>query len=152
HDWPPGKSSHHRPLAAAGPRTMGSRRPPAWPNNSRAFREGPHTRGNSGVSIGRNTAVGLATNAVVLGLGIVLSVVLTRSLGAEQRGIYVLLVTTNVLLTHLIDLSMEVACSTLLARGRYRLAEINTVAAILALVLGIIGLGAVSIAFLFLSD
>ncbi|MFL5735264.1 MAG: oligosaccharide flippase family protein [Chloroflexia bacterium] len=104
------------------------------------------------MSIGRNTAVGLVTNGAVLGLGVVLSIVLTRSLGPEQRGIYVLLVATNVLLTHLIDLSMEVACSTFLARGRYRLAEINTVATIAAVVLGLAGVVIVSVAFLFLRD
>ncbi len=104
------------------------------------------------MSIGKNTAIGLATSGVVFALGILLSIVLTRSLGAEQRGVYVLLVTTNVLLTHMSDLSIEVACSTLLARGRFRLGAVNTVALILAIVLGLLGLLAVTIMFFFLHD
>jgi O-antigen/teichoic acid export membrane protein len=103
-------------------------------------------------SIGKNTAVGLATSGVVFALGILLSVVLTRSLGAEQRGVYVLLVTTNVLLTHMSDLSIEVACSTFLAQRRYALGAVNTVALILAVALGLAGLLVVTAMFIFLHD
>jgi O-antigen/teichoic acid export membrane protein len=104
------------------------------------------------MSIGKNAAAGLATSGVVFALGILLSVVLTRSLGAEQRGVYVLLVTTNVLVTHMADLSIEVACSTFLARGRYTLGVVNTIALILSVVLGLLGLLLVSAMYLFLKD
>jgi O-antigen/teichoic acid export membrane protein len=102
------------------------------------------------VSIGKNTAVGLVTDILVFGLGILVSIVLTRSLGAEQRGIYALLVTTNFVLTNIAGLSMGIACSTFLARGRYRTSEVNTIAIVLALALGAIALVGTTLAFSFL--
>ena len=88
------------------------------------------------MSIGRNTAIGLITDASVFGLGVVVSIVLTRSLGPEQRGVYALLVTTNVLAAQFGHLSVGGAFSTMLARGRYRPGEANAVAVSLALALG----------------
>jgi O-antigen/teichoic acid export membrane protein len=99
------------------------------------------------VSIGKNTAVGLATNAVVFALGIVLSVVLTRSLGVELRGVYALLVITNTLLTNVTNLSVGVPCSTLLARGRYTLAEINTAALSLTAMLGLVAIAGTTLVY-----
>ncbi len=104
------------------------------------------------MSIGRNTAVGLATNIAVLGLGILISVVVTRSFGPVQRGVYIILVTTNTLLTTVVHLSVGTACTTLLARGRYRLGEVNTIALILAIALGLVSLAIASLAFPFLRD
>lgn len=96
--------------------------------------------------IGKNTAIGIATNLVSFGLGLVLSVVLTRSL-EEQRGIYVLLVTTNTLLATVVNLTVGAACTTLLAHGRYTLREVNTAAVLLALGLGALGLGGTVLVF-----
>src|SRR5436305_1379803 len=94
----------------------------------------------------------MLTNIVVLSLGILISVVLTRSLGPEQRGVYVLLVTTNALMATVMNLGMGAACTTFLARGQYRMGEVNTVSLILALVLGAVSIGVVSLAFPFLHD
>ena len=70
----------------------------------------------------------MAIDAVIFGLGIAVSIVLTRSLGPQQRGVYVLLITTNVLLSNLVHLGVASALSTMLVRGRYRLGEVNVVA------------------------
>ena len=67
-----------------------------------------------------------------------MSVVLARSLGQEGRGVYVWLTTTNIMLTNIGHLSVIAACSTFLARGRYRPAQVNTIALVLALGLGAI--------------
>ncbi|HKP53258.1 MAG TPA: oligosaccharide flippase family protein [Chloroflexia bacterium] len=103
-------------------------------------------------SIGKNTAVGLATNVVTFTLGILVSIVLTRSLGADGRGIYALLVATNVLLTYASGLSIELAFSTFLARGRYTLGTASTIALLLAVTLGLVGLLVVTALYPFLSD
>jgi O-antigen/teichoic acid export membrane protein len=102
------------------------------------------------VSIGKNTVVGMATDAAVFGLGVVVSVALRRGLGAEGSGVYSLLTITNVLLASVFHLSLGIACSTLLARGRYRLGEVNGVAVTMALALGLGCLGLVSLVFPFL--
>ena len=99
------------------------------------------------MSIGKNAAVGMATNVAIFGLGILLSIVLTRSLGAEQRGVYTLLVTTNTLLANIGSLSVGAACSNLLAKQRYTLGQVNTVALLLALALGMLSAAIVSLAF-----
>jgi O-antigen/teichoic acid export membrane protein len=104
------------------------------------------------MSIGKNTAVGLATNGVTFALGIFVSIVLTRSLGPDGRGIYALLVATNVLLTYTSGLSIELACSTFLARGRYTLGTVNTIALLLAGTLGLMGLIAITALYTVLSD
>ncbi|MGI8589355.1 MAG: hypothetical protein ACR2M0_16970 [Chloroflexia bacterium] len=104
------------------------------------------------MSIGKNATIGLLTNLLVLGLGILISVVLTRRFGPDQRGVYAILVTTNALLASMAALSVGTACGPLLARGRYRLGEIHTAALVLALILGAISLIATSVAFLFLRD
>ncbi len=90
---------------------------------------------------------GMATNVAVFGLGIILSIVLTRSLGADGRGVYVLLATTGSVLANVLNASVGVACSTLLARGRYSLGTVHTVAVLVALVAGGLGLAVVSFAF-----
>ena len=110
------------------------------------------SEGGARSSIGKNTAVGLATNGVTFVLGILVSVVLTRSLGADGRGVYALLVATNVLLTYISGLSIELACSTFLARGRYTLGTINTIALLLAGTLGLAGLLLVTALYPFLSE
>jgi O-antigen/teichoic acid export membrane protein len=94
------------------------------------------TSGTNSAGIGQNTAIGLVTNILVFGLGIIISIVLTRSLGPEQRGVYALLVTTNLLLASLANLSMAAPFSTLLARGRYMLGEVHAAAITLSLVMG----------------
>jgi O-antigen/teichoic acid export membrane protein len=90
------------------------------------------------MSIGKNTAVGLAADMAIFGLGIIVSIVLTRSLGPEQRGVYILLTTTNALLTQLGHLSVAGAISTMLARGRLQAGEVHTAALLLAFGLGLI--------------
>jgi len=87
-------------------------------------------------SIGKSTISGLLTDGIVFTLGIVVSVVLTRSLGPEQRGIYALLITTNVLVSNIAHLSASRAFINMLARDRYSLGEINTLAVLLSLILG----------------
>jgi O-antigen/teichoic acid export membrane protein len=99
------------------------------------------------MSIGRNAAMGMATNLVVFALGIVLSVVLTRNFTPESRGAYAVLVTTNSLLANLCNLSLGVACSTFLARGEYPLRQVNVAAVFLALTLGLLAMAAVSALF-----
>lgn len=95
------------------------------------------------MSIGKNSVISLATDLVVFGLGILLSVVLTTKLGQEGRGIYTLLVTTNSLLAISLSLSVGSACTIFLAQGRYRVADVQTIVAGLALLLGALaGLGA----------
>lgn len=104
------------------------------------------------MSIGKNTTVGLFTDVAVLGLGVLVSIVLTRSLGPEQRGVYALLVATNGLGANLAGLSVANSCSTMLARGNYRLGQVNTVAMLLALVLGAAGLAITTLIFPLLSN
>src|SRR6266566_4533672 len=105
---------------------MGSSREAGAPyneaNDRRSKIDGNHeTASMQNMGIGRNTIYGMAIDAVIFGLGIAVSIVLTRSLGPEQRGVYVLLVTTNVLLSNLVHLGVATALSTMLVRGRYRL-------------------------------
>ncbi len=88
------------------------------------------------MGIGRNTLIGLGTDLTVFALGMIVSVVLANRLGADGRGVYVILVTTNVLLANLAHLSLWAACSTLLAQKRYRLGEVNTAALCVALAMG----------------
>jgi|SRR5579859_1467536 len=90
------------------------------------------------MSIGKNTVLGMLTDAVVFGLGIVVSVILTRSFGPAQRGIYVLLITTNILLANISHLSLGTACRSLLAHGQYRLGQVHTIVVLLALGLGML--------------
>ncbi len=104
------------------------------------------------MGIGRNSIFGMAADVLVFGLGIIVSIILTRNLGPEQRGVYVLLVTTNLLLSNLVHLSLANALSTMLARGRYRLGEANVVALLLAVALGIACLLVVTLIFPFISD
>lgn len=104
------------------------------------------------MGIGRNTVIGMAVDAVVFVLGIAVSVVLTRSLGPEQRGVYVLLFTTNVLLANLANLGATGAFSTMLARGRYRLGQLNMLAFALAVAAGGTCLLVVSLAYPFLGS
>src|SRR5204862_2557651 len=96
------------------------------------------------MSLGKNAIVGLTTDILVFGLGIVLSVVLTRSLGVDQRGVYVVLVTTNAVVSSITGLNVGSACSTLLARGRYRLGEVHTVAITMAVALGAVSVVALT--------
>src|SRR5689334_10313549 len=88
------------------------------------------------MSIGKGSLLNLATDLVVFGLGIVLSIVLTRSLGETGRGIYTVLTALHGLLIVAASLSIGVACSTFLAQGRYQAAEVQTVVVGLALGLG----------------
>src|SRR5205823_4317477 len=104
------------------------------------------------MGIGKNTLIGMAVDASVFVLGIAVSIVLTRSLGPEQRGVYVLLFTTNVLLSGLAHLSLASAFSTLLARGRYTLGEASSIALLVALAMGALCLVGVVLAFPFLAD
>lgn len=104
------------------------------------------------MGIGKNTIIGLATDFAVFALGIVLSVVLTRSLGADQRGVYVLLVITNVVLANVAHFSVGGAFSTMLARERYTLGEINGIAVILAFALGAACTGGVALLYPFLEE
>ena len=102
------------------------------------------------MSIGRNSTIGMAADALVFGLSIVVSVVLTRSLGPDQRGVYALLVATNVLLANIGYLGVSHAISPMLARGKYRLGEVNTISMLLALTLGAIFVLVTTLAFPFL--
>ena len=104
------------------------------------------------MSIGKNTAIGMATDVAVVGLGVLVSIVLTRSLGSELRGVYVLLTTTNFIVASFAHLSIGIACSTFLARGRLKLGEVNTVAALIAAVMGALSVLVVSLAFFLLYD
>ena len=96
------------------------------------------------MSIGKSSAIGLAADVTVLLLGLLVSIVLTRSLGPEGRGVYALLATTNVLLANLAHMSVASANSTYLGRGQLTLGEVNAVSLALAAGLGLLALGAVS--------
>lgn len=89
----------------------------------------------------------MSTDIAVFGLGILVSVVLTRSLGPDLRGIYILLVSTNFLVSSAAHLSVGFACSTFLARGRLGLGEVNTVAVVLAIALGLLSVAIVVLAY-----
>ncbi len=102
------------------------------------------------MSIGRNTTIGMATDGALFGLGILVSVVLTRSLGPDQRGVYALLVATNLLLANISYLGVSYGISPMLARGQYRLGEINTISLLLSLLLGAICLLVTTLALPFL--
>jgi O-antigen/teichoic acid export membrane protein len=78
----------------------------------------------------------MAVDAVVFVLGIIVSIVLTRSLGPEQRGVYVVLFTTNVLVAALANFGVTGGLSTMLARGRLSLARASGSALFLAVALG----------------
>lgn len=94
----------------------------------------------------------MAIDGTIFALGIIVSIVLTRSLGPEQRGVYVLLVTTNVLLSNLAHLGMSTAFSTMLARGRYKLGEVNVVALLVTLAMGAICLLGTALLYPLLAD
>jgi O-antigen/teichoic acid export membrane protein len=103
-------------------------------------------------SIGRNTALSTVTNLAVVVMGLLISVVLTRGLKtADQRGVYATLIITNSLLAIVLNLSMAAPFSTLLARGRYRLGEANSVAVVLSLVMGLAALVGTTLVFPLLS-
>lgn len=104
------------------------------------------------MSIGRNTSIGMVADGAIFGLSILVSVVLTRSLGPDQRGVYALLVATNVLLANIGYLGVSYGISPMLARGKYSLGEINTISMLLALLLGVICLLGTTLAFPFLSN
>lgn len=99
------------------------------------------------MGVGRNTVVGMAVDVVVFALGIVVSIVLTRSLGPEQRGVYVVLFTTNVLVAALSNLGVSSGLSTMLARGRLTMGRANGASLFLALVLGAAALAVVLLLF-----
>jgi stage V sporulation protein B len=99
------------------------------------------------LSIGRNAAIGLAADITIVLLGVLVSIVLTRSLGPEGRGIYALLITTNVLAANLFHLSVASANSTYLGRGQVTLGQVSSISILLALGLG--GLAALIIAALY---
>src|SRR6476660_4802332 len=94
----------------------------------------------------------MVTDLTVVLLGLVVSVVLARSLGQDGRGTYALLTTTNLVLTNLGHLSVVGACSTFLARSRYRIGEVNAVSIVFAVLFGLVCLGAVLLAYRFLGD
>ena len=94
----------------------------------------------------------MAADITVVGLGLWVSVVLARGLGPDGRGVYAWLTTTNLLLTNLGSLSVTGACSTFLARGRYRPGEINTVAMFFALLFGLLCAAAALGAYYLFSD
>ncbi|MDQ2806584.1 MAG: polysaccharide biosynthesis C-terminal domain-containing protein [Chloroflexota bacterium] len=100
------------------------------------------------MGIGRNTLIGLATDLTVFALGFLVSIVLAYSLGPQGRGVYVILVTTNVLLANVAHLSLWAACSALLGQNRYRLGEVNTAALLIAGGMGILCFGAASAVYL----
>ncbi len=104
------------------------------------------------MGIGRNTLIGLATDGAIFILGLVVSVVLTQSLGPLGIGVYAILITTNVILANVAHLSIGIACSTLLAGGRYRLGEVNTWAVLLALGMGLICIGGATLLYPLLQD
>ncbi len=110
----------------------------------------PNERNGPMASIGKSTISGIFTDGTLFALSIVVSVVLTRSLGPEQRGVYALLVTTNVLVSNMAHLSAGRAFINMLARGRYSLGEVNTLAVLLSLILGAILLGATASLYPFL--
>src|SRR5438874_2383510 len=117
---------------------MGSSREAGAPrneaNDGRSKIDGNHeTAGTQKMGIGRNTIFGMAIDAVIFGLGIAVSIVLTRSLGPQRRGVYVLL-------------------STMLARGRYRLGEVNVVALLIAIAMGVLCLIGVGLLFPLVAD
>lgn len=99
------------------------------------------------MGIGKNTLIGLITDITIFGMGLLLSVVLTQNLKAEGRTIYALLVTTNLILAHVTNLSVGPAFTTFLAQGRYRLGMVNMIAVILSFALGIVVLIGMSAAF-----
>ena len=78
----------------------------------------------------------MAVDATVFVLGIVVSIVLTRSLGPEQRGVYVVLFTTNLLVAALSNFSVNNSLSTMLARGKLTLARASGAALFIAVALG----------------
>jgi O-antigen/teichoic acid export membrane protein len=104
------------------------------------------------MSIGRNTILGFGADITIVLLGIIVSIVLTRSLGPDGRGIYALLITTNILAANLFHLSVASASSTYLGRGRFRLGEVNSVCIVLAAVLGLLALLIVSVLYPLLSN
>lgn len=104
------------------------------------------------MSVGRSSAVGVGTSTAVFALGIGVTVVLTRSLGAEGRGVYFLLVATNALLAEVAKLGVGTAAETLLARGRFSLREVHAVAVSAALAGGAVVAVAASAAYPLLRD
>ncbi|MGB2874288.1 MAG: oligosaccharide flippase family protein [Gaiellaceae bacterium] len=102
------------------------------------------------MSLAKNAAGGMATGGAVFALGIIVSVVLTRSLGPEARGVYYLLVTTNLLLATLVEFGVGAALSTFVARGRFGLGELNSAAVLVAAAAGVVAFAAATIAFPFL--
>lgn len=104
------------------------------------------------MGIGKNTLIGIGVDIVVFSLGIVVSIVLTRGLGPEQRGVYVLLFTTNLLLSSVAHLSIATALSTMLAHNRYQVGEANSLALLASLAMGLLCLSITSVLFPLLSS
>src|SRR5947207_939881 len=115
-------------------------------------RPGCAGREQRNMGIGKNATIGLATSLLVFGLGILISVVLTRQFGPDQRGVYVILVTTNTLLASMAALSVGLAVGPVLAQRRHGLAEVHTAVLVLAGLLGAAGLIIATVAFLVLRE
>jgi O-antigen/teichoic acid export membrane protein len=102
--------------------------------------------------IGRNARQTLATSTAVLALGVIVSVVVTRRLGPEGRGVYFLLVSTNFLVAEVSRLGIGTALAVAITRRRRPVGELNAVALLGSAASGAAGLAATSIAFLFLGS
>ncbi|MBI2910179.1 MAG: oligosaccharide flippase family protein [Chloroflexi bacterium] len=87
------------------------------------------------MSIARNSATILVTQIISLGLGIFTSMVVARALGPSNRGVYFLVLSTTALVIGLANCGIDFTATYLLAKGKYRLKEVNANALIIVLVI-----------------
>lgn len=104
------------------------------------------------MTLGRNTLTGTATSLLVVALGIVVSIVLTRSFGAHDRGVYFLLVGANAMVADVVGPGVGDALATFAARGRHLFGDLHAVAVVAAVCVGAAGLALGSVAFILLRE
>jgi O-antigen/teichoic acid export membrane protein len=90
-------------------------------------------------SITYNASVGIVTDIVSIPLIILAGVIVARWLGPEQRGVWALLLTVNVVLAQLLSFGVPLAMPVLTAKRSFDLKRIHTIALLFAAVVGLLG-------------
>src|SRR3712207_2516477 len=88
-------------------------------------------------SIAFNTVTGLMTDTVTVPLVVLTSVVISRWLGPDQRGIWALLIAANALLANVGSLGTVQSVTVLASRKSFSTGRIHAATIVLSLVLGV---------------
>jgi len=90
------------------------------------------------MSIIKNTSVGVLVNILIFLISFFNGIVITRMLGPTQRGIYFLIIALSSILTGILSLGIGTSNQVFLAKGKYKLGELNSNSIIYSLSIGII--------------